>query len=109
MHNELIELLESEYEYPVFRQGSLGDEESYPDHFFTFWNNDTEGSSYYDNSNHNTIWNFDLNFYSIDVEKVNTMLPEALKLLRKNGWIANGEGHDEPSHTGRGINIIKEV
>ena len=39
MEELLVQTLES-FGYPVRRQGSLGAQEQYPDHFFTFWNND---------------------------------------------------------------------
>ncbi|MFR7662245.1 MAG: hypothetical protein ACLUZ0_04030 [Coprococcus sp.] len=40
MEDQLIQLLET-FEYPVIRQGSLPEDEVYPDSFFTFWNNDS--------------------------------------------------------------------
>jgi hypothetical protein len=51
MEDLLIETLEA-FGYPVILQGSLLPDEPYPDHFFTFWNNDSFGNSYYDNANY---------------------------------------------------------
>lgn len=97
--------------YPIFQQGSLGDDEQYPDTFLTFWNNNTDGETYYDNEEHNYIWDFDVNIYSIDPNIVNTELLKAKELLKKEGFIVNGKGYDvisdEPTHTGRGINVKK--
>lgn len=97
--------------FPIFQQGSLSEDESYPDTFFTFWNNNVDGETYYDDEEHNYIWDFDLNIYSIDPNLVNTELLKAKKLLKKEGFIVNGKGHDvmsdEPTHTGRGINVKK--
>jgi hypothetical protein len=108
MENLLIQTLEP-LGFPIFRQGSLGDDESYPGSFFTFWNNDTDGKTYYDDQAHNYVWDFDLNFYSTDPDLVNTKLLEAKELLKKQGFIVNGKGHDvmsdEPTHTGRGMNV----
>lgn len=109
MKDLLISLLES-FGYPVFLQGSLNENEAYPESFFTFWNNETPDGSHYDNEAINYIWNFDVNFYSVDPELVNTMLLNAKALLKQNGFIVGGKGYDvasdEPTHTGRGINVL---
>lgn len=110
MEDELIETLKV-LGYPIRRQGSLQESEPYPNHFFTFWNNDTQDASFYDNQERACIWDFDLNFYSIDPEMTYTMLLEAKKLLKAKGWIIDGKGHDvasdEVTHTGRGMQIYK--
>lgn len=96
--------------YPVRLQGSFSDSEVYPDDFFTYWNNDTNDSAFYDNAESETIWNFDLNFYSNNPLHVNSVLVEAKSALKAVGFIVDGTGYDvisdEPSHTGRGINLI---
>lgn len=96
--------------YPVIQQGSLNPDDQYPDSFFTFWNHDADGNSFYDNDDHSTVWVFDLNFYSIDPSLVNTKLVEAKNLLKQSGFIVSGKGHDvasdEPTHTGRGITVM---
>lgn len=109
MKELLIELLES-FGYPVFLQGSLTEDDAYPDSFFTFWNNSTIDGDHFDNDAIAWVWNFDVNFYSIDPELVNTMLLQAKTLLKQNGFIVGGKGYDvasdEPTHTGRGINAL---
>jgi hypothetical protein len=106
MEDLLIETLEA-LGYPVKLQGSLLPEESYPDHFFTFWNDSSDSDAHYDNDESAIIWAYSLNFYSIDVVLVNSVLLEAKKLLKAKGFIASGAGYsvmsDEPTHTGRGI------
>ena len=110
MKDLLIETLEP-LGYPIFLQGSLGEDEEYPESFFTFWNNYADGGCFYDNEEHATYWDFDLNFYSSDPALVNTKLIEAKTLLKAQGFIVFGKGHDvvsdEPTHTGRGINVTK--
>jgi len=105
----LISILES-FGYPVFQQGSLTEEEPYPESFFTFWNNSSNDGSHYDNDAINFVWSFDVNFYSVDPNLVNTMLVEARTVLRANGFVVSGKGYDlasdEPTHTGRGINVL---
>ena len=96
--------------YEIILQGSLSDDDVYPESFFTFFNNETYSESFYNNKETRTIWDFDLNFYSNDPEAVNSVLLNATVLLEAAGFIVNGKGYDvisdEPTHTGRGINIL---
>ena len=109
MEDLLIEILES-FGYPVMLQGSMLPDDKYPNHFFTFWNNSSDDSNFYDNKEHSTIYNYSINFYSIDPSLVYTKLREAKAELKKHGFIVSGDGHnvvsDEPTHDGRGINAI---
>lgn len=104
----LIQTLES-LGYPVRLQGSLLPDEPYPESFFTFWNDDSTGDMYYSNAEKAVVWSYSVNFYSTDPVLVNSKLLEAKGLLREAGFIATGSGHDvgsdEPTHTGRGIDI----
>lgn len=105
----LIDTLE-QFGYPIILQGSLSNEEEYPEDFFTFFNNDSSSAAFFDNEETQTIWDFDLNFYSSSPESVNATLLQAKSLLKAKGFIIDGKGYDvlsdEPTHTGRGINLI---
>lgn len=105
----LIDTLES-FGYPIVLQGTLSDEDTYPDSFFTFFNNDTVDDAFFDNNESQTIWDFDLNFYSNNPELVNSVLLEAKPLLKAAGFIVDGKGYDvlsdQITHTGRGINVL---
>ena len=109
MEDLLISTLET-LGYPVKLQGSLLPDESYPDSFFTFWNDSADGISFYSNDERAILWAYSLNFYSTDPVLVNTKLVEAKRLLRSAGWIVSGAGYDvpsdEPTHTGRGISLL---
>lgn len=109
MKDALIALLET-FKYPVRLQGSLAEDEAYPESFFTFWNNDSDDHHHYDNDTTGWVWDFDVNFYSTSPALVNSVLLEARTLLKANGWIVFGKGHDvdtdEPTHTGRSINVL---
>jgi hypothetical protein len=102
----LIETLE-QMGFPIYQQGSMT--ENYPPSFFTFWNSESDGDSFYDNDETRTNWNYDLNFYSDDPETIEDNLLEAKGLLKQAGFIVTGKGYDvasdEESHTGRGINV----
>lgn len=106
MEDKLIEILET-FGYPVIRQGSLSQDEEYPDSFFTFWNNDSPDHAHYNNTEYGTEWDFDVNFYSADPEKTYKILADARIKLKQNKWIIPSKGYDvasdEVTHTGRGM------
>ncbi len=108
MEDLLITTLET-LEYPVRLQGSLAPEERYPDHFFTYWNDSADGQSFYSNTEGAILWQYSLNFYSVDPLLVNTKLLEAKDLLKAKGFTVTGAGYsvasDEATHTGRGITV----
>ena len=110
MEDLLIAMLEGTFGYPVRLQGSFLKDEKYPDYFFTFWNDSADGASFYNDNETAVIWQYSLNFYGVDPEKVNTILLEAKTVLKKADWIISGAGYsvasDEPTHTGRGITIF---
>ena len=99
---ELLIKTIKEMGYPIIKQGSLSEDENYPD-------NTSDDGSHYDNESNTYIWDFDLNVYSSDPEKINKLLLDAKEKLIKKEFIVNGKGHDlisdEPTHTGRGINV----
>lgn len=92
MEDLLISTLET-LGYPVRLQGSLLPDEDYPDHFFTFWNTSSDSDSYYDNKETKIIYQYSVNFYSINPEYVYTKFREAIAALKKVGFIISGDGH----------------
>lgn len=109
MEELLFKVLE-ETGYPYMLQGSLLPEEEYPDNFFTFWNNDSSDVNHYDNKAAAIAYDYDVNFYSVDQEKVYTVLRETIEKLKEKGFIISGDGYsvqsDEPTHDGRGVNVL---
>lgn len=109
MEDFLISLL-STFGFPVRRQGSFTSEENYPDHFFTFWNNDTNPSKHYNNQLKTLNHYYSVNFYSIDPAMMYDGINAAITILKENGWMIESYGYDvasdEPTHTGRGIDIV---
>lgn len=103
----LISLLES-FTFPVSRQGSVT--ESYPDNFFTFWESEEDGNSYYDNLTVDVYYQFSVYFYSTNPENTYSYIEQARSLLKQNGWTIKTRGYDvasgEQSHTGRGFDVI---
>lgn len=103
MKQRLIDVLET-FGYPVFLQGSLNEKDPYPATFITFWTNDADDGSHYDDRPAHFVWDFDVYVYSND-PKVTNSLPEKIrKSLTAAGFIPRGKGwdipSDEPTHTG---------
>lgn len=109
MEDLLIKTLEA-LGYPVRLQGSMTPEERYPEHFFTYWNDSADGSSFFDNTEGAIVWAYSLNFYSTNPLLVNSTLLTAKVLLKEEGFNVTGAGYDvmsdEPTHTGRGITVL---
>lgn len=109
MVDELIQLLET-LDVPVIRQGSLAPEDEYPDTFITFWNNEEEGHSFYDNEETSSTYDYDVNVYSEDPDTAYSLLDEARELLKAHDWIIYRRGYDvasdEITHIGRGMEVI---
>lgn len=119
MEDNLIALLET-LKYPVIRQGSLSPSDPYPASFFTFWNGNEAGESYYDNDVALVEYDYNVFAYSTSPNTAYSMLAQARDLLKANGWVIVTRGFDaqsdEASHAGRGMSVtflenttIKEV
>ena len=90
--------------YPVFLQGSLNDDEAYPETFITFWTDNSYDNSHYDNDAVSWGWSYQVVLYSSNPELLNSKPNEIRAALKKAGFIPQGKGRDipsdEPSHTG---------
>lgn len=109
MEDNLIEILEK-LGYPVYRQGSMSNDEAYPETFLTFWNNNSPNHSHYDNDEYGTAWDFNIYVYSSNPELTYSVLMQARSALKEAGWIAPSKGYDvasdEATHTGRGLEVF---
>ena len=108
MVDALIAIM-SEINSNVFRQGTLNQDEGYPESFFTFWNNSSPDHAHYDNVDYGTAWDFTVYFYSAEPAEVYTDIESARTALQAAGWIVPSKGFDVVSdvstHTGRGLQI----
>lgn len=108
MEDKLIEILQS-FGHPVKRQGSMAENEKYPNTFFTFWNNSESEQTSHDNDTTSVVYNYDVNIYSSNPETAFSLLREARILLKNNGFTIISRGYDvasdETSHIGRGMNV----
>lgn len=103
MKQKLLDVLNS-FGYPVYLQGTLGEDEKYPDTFITFWTESTDDNAHYNNGTHSVDWYFTVILYSSSAKIVNELPQEIRKALKGAGFIPQGKGHDVPSdevtHTG---------
>lgn len=106
MLEELFTILNG-FGYPVYRQGSMMDSNTYPETLITYWNFDSPDHAHYDNTKYGTSWAYTVNVYSTDPVTTYTLLSSIIAALKVAGWVVEGEGSDvqsdEPSHTGRGV------
>lgn len=106
MIDNLLQILES-FGYPVMRQGSLPQNQKYPNTFITYWNNDENGQAYYDNATASVIYDFAVNVYSTVPNTAYSLLDSIRIALLQNGWIITDRGFDvasdEITHIGRGL------
>lgn len=109
MEDSLIAILEG-FGYPVYRQGSLSNDQKYPKTFFTFWNNNSPNHAHYDNNEYGTAWDFNIYVYSSDPLMTYSLLLDARNALKAAGWVVPSKGFDvssdEATHTGRGLEVF---
>lgn len=108
MEDTLIELLEA-FGYPVIRQGSMGEDESYPETFITFWNRSEREIQPYDNQTYRAESTYDIAVYSSTPSTAYSLCISIRTSLKTNGWIITDRGHDvasdEVTHIGRGLSV----
>ena len=100
----------SAFGYPVFLQGTLNPEETFPDTFITFWTDYTIDGTHYDNDVHSVEWSFSVILYSNNPQIVNEKPEKIRQALKAAGFIPQGKGQDiasgEPTHTGWAMDFI---
>lgn len=94
---------------PIFRQGSLGEDDKYPDTFLTFWSSAESELTAYSNETATVVWRFDVNVYSTSAATVYSLAGSLRAAIKAAGWQTPDRGHDvgsdEITHVGRGISV----
>ena len=102
MKQILLNVLET-FGYPVFLQGTLGENEPFPAAFFTFQTMSSSDISF-DNVDKYAVYGFQVFFYANDPRTVESIAAQSRTALKQAGFIADGKGVDipsgEPTHTG---------
>lgn len=110
MKDILINILNQFCPDNVFLQGTLNEDEKYPETFITFFTNGVDDWLHFDNANTGFVWTVSVILYSSDPLKVNTMPLNIRKALKQAGFIPQGLGNDimsdEPTHTGWAMDFI---
>ena len=109
MKQKLINTL-SAFGFPVYLQGTLNPEETYPKTFITFFVDSTNDNGHFENKTNSVAWSFSVILYSDDPEIVNTKPNEIRAALKSVGFIPQGKGNDiisdEPTHTGWAMDFV---
>lgn len=91
---ELLISILSEFSENVYLHGTIEPNENLPDAFITFNQIDSETTLSFDNEDALTTYTFNVNYYSIDPEAVNTVPQLIRNELKKHEFICNGKGYD---------------
>lgn len=106
MEDALLTILDS-FGYPVYRQGSMGNKEAYPETLVTYWCNESPDHAYYDNVEYGTSWSFNVYVYSSNAATCYSLIADIRSALKAAGWIVPSKGFDADSdyetHIGKGL------
>ena len=90
--------------YPVILQGSMADNEPYPESFITFQTMASTEQDFFDGLPHGIQWRYAVIFYTSNPALMSTVPEQIYTALRSAGFIPQGRGYDIPSdeqtHTG---------
>lgn len=105
MKELLISVLEGlGYKNLVLLQGTLSDDEPYPEKFITFLTLDSPDIGHFDNESYGTAWAYQVANYANDPEVVKAEAARIRTALKAAGFIPQGKGRDipsdEPTYTG---------
>lgn len=110
MKEKLISILECFCPDNVFLQGTLNEDEAFPQKFITFFVTDTNDLEFFDNAPAAAAWHFSVIFYSSNPAEVNSIPFTIAAALKQAGFIPLGKGRDvmsgKPTHTGWAMDFI---
>ncbi len=100
----------STFDFPVFLQGTISENEPYPESFITFFTEDTEDRNFFDNEVNSIDWTFSVIFYTSEPNRMSYIPRLIIETLKMEGFIPQGRGRDIPSdvptHTGWAMEFI---
>lgn len=106
--DELIKIIETKFNYPVYRQGSAP--QTYPESFFCYWNIDSDDTDYANNLPTAQHWEYYFYFYTADIFILNTTIKQLKKLLKSKGFTVSSNGtdlkSDYPTHVGKVLEAV---
>ena len=110
MRKLLLETLSSlGYGEPI-RQGSMTEDEPYPESFITYFITDSSEIIHLDDEARGVEWACAVIFYTSDPEKLSSEPKRIYNVMKAAGFIPQGRGRDipsdEPSHTGWAMDFL---
>lgn len=100
---QIVDILEA-LGFPVFLQGTLGENEPFPPTFLTYTTVDSPDAFPFDNEPTHTAWEYQVIVYSNDRQTLEETAAASRTALKAAGFIPQGKGSDipsdEPTHTG---------
>lgn len=110
MKETLIEILSQFVGDEVYLQGTMAEDQAYPDKFITYFTSGSDFESFYDNDPNRIDWTLSVIFYSSDPNEVLEIPPQIIRALRSEGFIPINAGmdviSDVISHTGWAMDFI---
>jgi hypothetical protein len=91
------------YGEPIL-QGSMADDEPYPESFITYQTIGSPEQDFFDNEPGGVVWKYAIIFYTSNPELLSTEPTRIYDTLKAVGFVPQGRGtdilSDEPTHTG---------
>lgn len=83
--------------FPVYRHGTLGDDEPLPDTYITYMVDGSDDAFPFDNEITYTDWDFAAFIYSRNPQTVQELAVSVRQTLKAAGFIPQGKGIDYPT------------
>lgn len=97
MKEKLIAILDKICPNEVYLQGTMAEDEDYPESFITFQITGSPEQDFFDGNPFGTQWRFAVIFYTCNPELMSTMPKQIYADLKAAGFIPQGKGYDIPS------------
>lgn len=110
IRDKITEVLDG-FKLPYFLQGTLADDEPYPESFITFLVYQAENDGNFDDEPTRQNYYISVMYYDSDPDKVETYPRQTiLPAMKEAGFIPEGVGtdvlSDEPTHTGKALDFV---
>ena len=99
------------FNLPLYLQGTMAENEPYPERFLTFFVHSADDESFFDDEATQEVYGVAIMYYDADPERVETFPKnELIPELKEAGFIKTGNGidvlSDEPTHTGKAFEFL---
>lgn len=96
------------FDIPVYLQGTMAEDEPYPERFLTFFVHSADDESFYNDEATQEVYGVSVMYYDADSERVESFpKTDLIPAMRNAGFIKQGNGidvlSDAPTHTGKAL------